>query len=260
MTATSMKFGSLILAASIGLLASGSQVKADATAPNCTLALDELLNQTSAARGKAALAQLTALRIRSKNYEGKWNPDFDYRIMKPGFMLITATYSDGVVTVEGFDGKRAWENLERNPVPVFVVGDAHKGLAQAAHSPIFLYGLHDMRDMGATVTKLGCDIIDGVSYYQVRVVTTFGTDIVYYVNSGSFLVERARTTRALHPTLDAAQINIEERWSDFHRVGGVLFPFSHSQWDLKKGERLSYLEVKSIEPDLEATPAFFAKP
>lgn len=233
---------------------------ANALDGNCTMALDDILDQAAEARGKEALAKLTALRIKSKHHEGKWNPDFDYRIMKPGFMLMTATYSDGVVITEGFDGTRAWEDLERNPTPVYVEGDAFKGLAQGAHSPIHLFGLHDMAGMGAEVSKTGCVTLDEQSYYVVRVEATFGTDIEYFVHAASFRVERARATRALHPTLDATQINIEERWSDFRWADGVLFPFGYSQWDVDKNERLSWLEVKSVEPDLEARPSLFAKP
>lgn len=227
---------------------------------DCALALDTVLEKAAEARGKDALAKLNALRVKSKHFEGKWNPDFDYRIMKPGYMVMTATYSDGVVIKEGFDGERAWEDLERNPEPVYVEGDAYRGLAQGAHSPIFLYGLHDMEEMGAEVSKTGCATVDETAYYLVRVKATFGTDIEYYVNAKSFLVERARATRALHPTLDATQINIEERWDDFRWIDGVLFPFAYSQWDMDKDERLSRLEVRSVEVDAEASPALFEKP
>lgn len=246
------------LAISLSLLAISSA--AEAQDANCSLALEAILENAAQARGKEQLSKLTSLRIKSKHHEGKWNPDFDYRVMKPGYMLMTATYSDGVVIREGFDGARAWEDLERNPEPVYVEGDAYKGLAQGAHSPIHLYGLHDMAAMGADVSKTGCAAVEGQTYYLVRVRATFGTDIEYYVHATSFRVERARATRALHPTLDATQINIEERWSDFRWVNGVLFPFAYSQWDVEKNMRLSWLEIQSIEPDLEATPAMFEKP
>ena len=237
-----------------------SALPAFAEDADCSLPLDKILEKAAEVRGKKALSELHALRVRSKHHEGKWNPDFDYRIMKPGFMLITATYSDGVVIREGFDGVRAWEKLERNPEPVYVEGDAFKGLAQGAHSPVFLYGLHDMEGLGAKVSKTGCDTIDGTPYYLVRVKASFGTDIEYYVNAENFLLERARATRALHPTLDPTQITIEERWSDFRRVNGVLYPFVLSQWGTETERRLSWLEVQSVEVDTEARPELFAKP
>jgi hypothetical protein len=43
-------------------------------------------------------------------------------------------------------------------------------------------------------------------------------------------------------------------------VGGVLHPFAYSQWNVDMGERLSWLEIHSIEFDDEATAASFAKP
>lgn len=237
-----------------------SPLTVSAKSADCSLPLADILENAADVRGGEALSKLHALRVRSKHHEGKWNPDFDYRIMKPGFMLMTATYSDGVVIQEGFDGVRAWEHLERNPEPVYVEGDAFKGLAQGAHSPVFLYGLNDMEELGAEVSKTGCDTVDETLYYLIRVKASFGTDIEYYVNAESFLLERARATRALHPTLDPTQITIEERWSDFRRVNGVLYPFILSQWDTATGKRLSWLEVRSVEVDVEATPELFAKP
>ena len=260
MTIASSKVSTCLLVAIGGFWLVIGNAKAGNQTSDCALSVGAIIAASADARGKEALAKVTALRVKSKHYEGKWNPDFDYRVMKPGFMLMTATYSDGVVITEGFDGTRAWEDLERNPEPVYVEGDAYRGLAQGAHSPIFLYGLHDMEGMGATVSKAGCEVVDSTNYFLVRVVASFGSDIVYYVNSGSFLVERARANRALHPTLDETQINIEERWSDFRRVDGILYPFGYSQWDVEKGERLSYLEVKSVELDFSATPDLFAKP
>jgi hypothetical protein len=44
------------------------------------------------------------------------------------------------------------------------------------------------------------------------------------------------------------------------RVDGVLHPFSYSQWNVDSGERLSWLEIYSIDNDQEASPETFAKP
>ena len=43
-------------------------------------------------------------------------------------------------------------------------------------------------------------------------------------------------------------------------VEGVLHPFGYSLWNIDSGERLSWLEVHSIERDREATVATFALP
>ena len=169
---------------------------------SCELPLDKLLaNYVEARGGHGAIEAQRALRIVSIHHEGKWNPAFDYRIMKPGYMWIAAIYDDGVIIREGFDGERGWEKWGDKPAE-YVGGDANKGVNQGAVSPVHLYGLHHMKGLGAEVELRGCERIDGVEYYVLNVISAFGTDIDYYINADSFLLERSRTTRPLHPTQD----------------------------------------------------------
>jgi hypothetical protein len=231
-----------------------------AFAAECDLTLDQVLDRYVEARGgHEALDRQRALRIRSTHHEGKWNPTFDYRVMKPGYMWIRATYDDGESVEEGFDGERGWEKWSGKPAE-YVGGDAAKALNQGAQSPVHLYGLHHMQALGAEVTLKGCDPVDGKDYYIVNVLSAFGSDIDYYISKWDYWVERARSVRPLHPTQDPTPITIEERWGDFRMVGDVLHPFSYSQWNVDSGERLSWLEVHSIEQDDAATVATFAKP
>ena len=116
---------------------------------SCDLTLDEVLDRYVEARGGAvSLEEQTALRLHSTNHEGKWNPKFDYRTMKPGYMWIRATYDDGISVEEGFDGVRGWEKWDGKPAE-YVGGDANKGLSQGAMSPVHLYGLNHMEELGA---------------------------------------------------------------------------------------------------------------
>jgi hypothetical protein len=231
-----------------------------ATAAECDLSLEQVLDRYTEARGgHEALEAQRALRIRSTNHEGEWNPEFDYRVMKPGYMWIRATYDDGESVEEGFDGERGWEKWAGKPAE-YVGGDAGRALNQGAQSPIHLYGLHLIQGLGATVSLKGCESLDGKEFYVINVVSRFGTDIDYYVSKYDYWVERSRSVRPLHPTQDPTPITIEERWGDFRMVGDVLHPFSYSQWNVDSDERLSWLEVHSIEQDRSATVDTFAKP
>ena len=233
---------------------------ADARAAACDLTLENVLDRYVAARGGAvAMGRQHALRIRSTHHEGKWNPEFDYRVMKPGYMWIRATYDDGVSVEEGFDGAQGWEHWDGKEAE-YVGGDAGKALNQGAQSPVHLYGLQHMASLGADVILEGCATVDGEHYYLINVKSRFGTDIDYYVSSDTFHLERGRSVRPLHPTQDPTPITIEERWGDFRMVSGVLHPFAYSQWNVDTGERLAWLEIHSIERDDEATEATFAKP
>ena len=222
--------------------------------------LDALLEKYVAARGGAeALERQTALRIVSTHYEGEYQPQFDYRVMKPGYMWIRATYRDGFAYTEGFDGERGWEQPGAVAAE-YVDGDAGKALNQGAMSPVHLYGLNHMEALGAHLTLNGCEVIDGTRYYVLNVVSRFGTDIDYYINADSYRLERGRSIRPLHPTQDPTPVTIEERWEDFRMVEGVLHPFGYSQWNVDSGERLTRLEVHDIMQLPDATPEDFAKP
>ncbi len=235
-------------------------LSSSAWAGPCEIDLDTLLHRYVDARGgKEALESQRALRLISTNHEGKWNPKFDYRVMKPGYMWIEAEYDDGEIIIEGFDGERGWEKWPTKPAE-YVAGAAASALNQGAQSPVHLYGLHHMEALGADVSFRGCETIDDRAFYVINVRSKFGTDLDYYLNQDTYLLERSRTTRPLHPTVDPTPITIEEHWTDFRTVEGVLHPFAYSLVNVKTAERLSWLEVHSITRDAEARPESFRKP
>ena len=143
---------------------------------------------------------------------------------------------------------------------MYVSGAAGSALNQGAQSPVHLYGLHHMEALGADVSFRGCETIDDRAFYVINVRSKFGTDLDYYLNQDTYLLERSRTTRPLHPTVDPTPITIEEHWTDFRTVEGVLHPFAYSLVNVKTAERLSWLEVHSITRDAEARPESFQKP
>lgn len=226
----------------------------------CSQSLRHILERYVEARGgAAALESQQALRLVSTNHEGQWNPKFDYRVMKPGYMWIEAVYDDGATIYEGFDGERGWEKWGDRPAE-YVSGDAAKGLNQGAMSPVHLYGLHHMASLGATVESRGCAQLDDETFHVINIVSKFGTDIDYFLNADSYVLERSRTVRPLHPTVDPTPITIEERWADFRWVDGVLHPFGYSLINTVTGEKLSWLEVHTIERVPDLTASFFQKP
>lgn len=76
------------------------------------------------------------------------------------------------------------------------------------------------------------------------------------------MIERSRTTRALHPTVDPTPTTVEEQWSDFRwsMVDGVLHPFAYNLVNVDTGEKLSWLEVHSITVNADLNTGFFRKP
>ncbi len=226
----------------------------------CNKPVEWILDRYVEARGGYdGLEAQNALRIVSTNHEGKWNPKFDYRVMKPGYMWIEAVYDDGEIIYEGFDGERGWEKWGEKSA-TYVSGKAGQALNQGAQSPVHLYGLHHMEGLGAKIEPQGCSEIGGQYFYVINVTSKFGTDIDYYLNQESFVLERSRTVRSLHPTIDPTPITIEERWSDFRWVEGVLHPFAFSLVNVDNGELLSWLEVHTIARETRLTSEFFRMP
>lgn len=233
---------------------------AAAAAADCALSLEEVLAAYAEARGGTeALERQHAIRIVADHSEGQYQPRFDFRAMKPGYMRVEARYRDGYVYIEGFDGTRGWEQPDGRPAE-YVTGDAGSGLMQAAMSPVHLYGLNHMESLGAEVKSEGCTEIDGNDYYVINVMARFGTDIDYYVNAKTYRMERARTVRPLHPTQDPTPITLEERWTDFRFVNGVLHPFGYTQTNVDTGEQLSRQKIVELSSWPDAEPEDFAKP
>ena len=100
---------------------------------------------------------------------------------------------------------------------------------------------------GHRLTLLERTEIDGVVYYTVQVTYDDGFEEYHYIDPQSFLVTRQRDIRALHPDMDSTQRWIESRSSDFRPVDGIVRSFVSTDWDLRTGERLQTVEVRSVK-------------
>lgn len=78
--------------------------------------------------------------------------------------------------------------------------------------------------IGAKIEPQGCSKIGDQIFLVINVTSKFGTDVNYYLNQETFVLERIRTVRPPHPTVDPTPIAIEERWSDFRWVEGYCIP------------------------------------
>lgn len=67
-------------------------------------------------------------------------------------------------------------------------------------------------------------------------------------------------TCALHPDMNAAEVWIEKRFSDFRAVDGRLFPFLEQQIDLRSGAVLQTSTIRAVRVNLPFDPSLFVAP
>jgi hypothetical protein len=82
-----------------------------------------------------------------------------------------------------------------------------------------------------------------------------GSATTLYVDARNWLITRRRDVRPLHVDIDPTPTTIESRFSDFRKVGGVLFAFASTDTDLATRDVLETTTVRSItvNPQFDAT-------
>ena len=113
-----------------------------------------------------------------------------------------------------------------------------------------------MRARGHQLTLRGREPVDGTNYHVVELGLDDGFTTYLYVNPSTYLIDRMRDIRALHPDADARTRWIEQRYEDFRKVDGRMLAFKSSQVDLRTGQVMqttTVLEVTTNPPLTEAT-------
>lgn len=217
----------------------------------CTTAnpsLESLLRSHTEARGGAkAFEAVENLRTEVEIVEPTFTVRGDYRA-RDGAMRIDI-YAEGArVFSEGVDGDGPWQqNGEGAPVTV----TSAEGRAALLHGIEFnLFGLHQLRSRGHSLSLAGKEVIDGTSYEIVKVVLNDGFETYLYINPETSMIERRRDVRALHPDADPTKKLIENQYFDFTPYCGVMTPSSSRQTDASKGEELQRTKVISQECNL----------
>ena len=80
-----------------------------------------------------------------------------------------------------------------------------------------------MTMLGHKVELLGRQQIDGINYYTLQLTLQDGYSQKYYVHPETFLIERSRVSRALHPDVDP------DANSDRRSLPGLSFRGRHPE-------------------------------
>jgi hypothetical protein len=79
------------------------------------------------------------------------------------------------------------------------------------------------------------------------------------VDPHSWSITRRRDVRLLHPDVAPTPTTIENRMTDFRRVGDVLFAFASTDVDLATGQTLESTTIRSITLNPALDPKVFDK-
>src|SRR5262249_3513083 len=169
-----------------------------------------------------------------------------YQASRDGRMRIDVFANGKRVYSEGYDGQRPWQ-LPQDAE--HAIGSSPSGAAALRHGlelPINLRGLHEMGARGHQLTLRGREVVDGTNYHVVELRLDDGFTTHPYVNPSTYLIDRMRDVRALHPDADARTRRLEQRYEDFRKVDGRMLPFKSSQVDLRTGQVMQTTTVLEV--------------
>ena len=218
-----------------------------ACATRASLTRDELIaRHTQAVGGAKAIEAVERLEIELRISEGKSTLRGVWRGDRQGRMRIDVYAGGHRVYTEAFDGKRGWQ-MDAKGV---VTPSAQAGAAALWHGtqyPDRLLGLHEMEGLGHSLQMEGRETLDGIDYYVLKLTLSDGFVTFRYVNPRDWLIDRGRDLRAIHPDLDARKKWLENLWSEWRPVAGVLRNFHEDQVDVPTGRVLQTTDVTRID-------------
>jgi hypothetical protein len=217
------------------------------------MTLEQVIERhTQAMGGKQAIESVKAVQFALTIVEPTFSVDGIYRADRDLRMRIDV-YADGKrVYTEAYDGSKAWQMGDD--------GKPHEPNAQGTAAlrngillPGKLFGLHESRRTGNKLRLLERETVDNTSFHVVELTTVGGDVHRLYINPDSWLIERTRVRKALHPDNDPTEKWFESRLTDFRRTDGVLRSFKSVEVDLESGAVVQTTTVKEVvtNPALE---------
>jgi hypothetical protein len=221
------------------------------------LSLDQLIaKNVEACGGKTAIESVKSIKFDVHIVDPGFEADGVYYAERPGKMRIDVMVGRTHVYAEGFDGHRAWQwNGKGDPVDESVA--ATQALQHGIELPNKLVGLHELAARGNKLELIGREKIDNINYYVLNLTFADGIATRLYLDPHSWLITRRRSVRPLHPDIDPTPTTIEATMTDFRKVGGLMFPFSSKNTDLKTGKLLEKTTTRDITLNPAVEPRLF---
>jgi hypothetical protein len=205
--------------------------------------------------GRDAIAAIHSVTQKLEYREGSFViPDAFIARMRPYYKTLADPHDKSVDINEGYDGS-AWEYYADPGVVLRTVGAA---AATARHSLEIIDSLVDFRAAGTTIEVAGTETFAGQPSYRLHVTLTDGFEKDLFVDRDSYLILGDRRSAKVHAF--GEPVRSESRFTDYRRVGGVLFPYTITEIEIASGRELNSNTVKSLTVNTSYAPDFFSPP
>lgn len=212
------------------------------------LSLDEVIARHTEARGGAAAldAVHNTLNI-AEVVEPTFTVTGRYIASTDGFMRIDVYHQGSRAITEGVDpeGEWVWAGDKAAPEPASEVAIASGALKHGIEFNLF--GLHAMPDRGHAMVLEGREVIADIEYYKIKLTLADGYETWRYINPETWMIDRGRDLRPLHPDVDPTPVVIESEYTDYRPVAGVMSSFHWVQRNVETGETMQTGTIQRLE-------------
>ena len=229
-----------------------------ATRAPATGSLEALVaRNTAASGGAAAIEAVHGAEYAIDISEPTFKVSGVYVVDRRGRMRIDVHADGQRVYTEAFDGHAAWQmGADGKATPSAPSGAA--ALWHGTQLPGKLLGLHEMAAQGHHLALAPDEVLDGQAFRVIELRFSDGFETRLYLDPDTGLVARQRDVRALHPDLDPAKKQLENRFTDYRAVDGVMRSFAGSQHDAADGRWLQTSVVTALRQNVAIDDAMFA--
>jgi hypothetical protein len=210
--------------------------------------LDKHANALGAPQAWQKLDSLTyQLNIKETDFEVQGV----YRITRSGKMRIDIFAQGEHVFTEAFNGIQGWQWRPEEATSTLIDGKKAAALRHGIELPGHINTLLDMQSQGHQLEYLGEEIRTGQAAHLLRLTLKDGHQKFYCTDKFSGRIIASRDQRAFHPDLDATEVLIESRPTEFREIAGMMRSFRSQSWDLTNDKWLATTDVL----DLKINPA-----
>jgi hypothetical protein len=186
--------------------------------------------------------------------------DAEYLASREGRMRIDILQNGTRVYSEGIDAQGAWQWVENNVQSGPSSAAGATALQRGLEAPLILRGLHELPARKHVLNLLPRERVDGTDYHVIHVRFVDGYVTRYYIHPRTWLIDRRRDTRPLHPDADPKPTQIEERYFDWREFAGVRYPTRSTQVDVASNRTLQTTVTRALVVNPSLAPNAFDRP
>lgn len=226
-----------------------------------TLPLEQVIqNHTKALGGKDAIEAAKTMEFALRIEEPTFKVDAVYKVDRAQRMRIDVFSEGKRVFTEAYDGTRGWQQKGENSPAEYATDQGSKALWHGTVLPGKLIGLHEYKKLGQKVELVGREKVEGINYYVLKIILSDGFQTQIYLHPETWLIERGRDFAAIHVDIDPTKLRLENHYTDYRLIEGVIRSFKSTQTNLDTGAWTQTTTIQSIKVNVPMDPSIFKKP